>query len=298
MREILLLLVVALVAAGIVFGVAVLLTGRDRGMAPAEPDDRSRRLPGDRPLDEEDLTEVRFDTVARGYRMRQVDTALSRVAYDLGYKQELITALEAEVAALREGRAEDADLLRDRRLAARGPLTPTAPAQPAAPAEPAPAGDRPDTEDAAYPTPVADAADAADAADPTPAAEAADPADAAEAGHSTDPATDAEDATDPAPVGDAAHAGEPDDATVVEAAPVDAGTPTASGTDDDPVATRDDPAAAIEDPAVTGNGTVAADDAAGGPVGADAATSDVERPSGTNGRRGASARRGAVARRR
>ncbi|HEY3502925.1 MAG TPA: DivIVA domain-containing protein [Actinocatenispora sp.] len=121
MREILLLLVVALVAAGIVFGVAVLLTGGEKGMAPAEPDDRVRRLPGDRPLSERDLAEMRFDTAPRGYRMRQVDVAVSRVAYDLGYKQELIAALEAEVDALREGRAEEADLLRDRRLAAREP---------------------------------------------------------------------------------------------------------------------------------------------------------------------------------
>ncbi len=121
MREILLLLVGALVAAGIVFGIVVLATSGRHGMSPAEPDDRYRRLPGDRPLTEQDLADVRFDTTVRGYRMSEVDQALGRIGYDLGYKHELIAALEAEVAALRAGRTEDADLLQSRRLAAREP---------------------------------------------------------------------------------------------------------------------------------------------------------------------------------
>jgi hypothetical protein len=52
--------------------------------------------------------------------MEQVDRAMSRISYDLGYKDELIRALEAEVAALRGGRTEEAETLRDRRLAAAG----------------------------------------------------------------------------------------------------------------------------------------------------------------------------------
>jgi DivIVA domain-containing protein len=123
MREILLLLVVALVAAAIVFGVAAIITGGDPGLQPSEPDDRFRTLPGDRPLSEEDITVVRFDTTIRGYRMEQVDRAMSRIGYDLGYKDELIRALEAEVNALRDGRDDEADVLRDRRLAAAG-ITP------------------------------------------------------------------------------------------------------------------------------------------------------------------------------
>jgi hypothetical protein len=54
----------------------------------------------------------------RGYRMNQVDVALRRAAYDIGYKQELIGVLEAETDALREGRTEDADKLRAARMAA------------------------------------------------------------------------------------------------------------------------------------------------------------------------------------
>ena len=52
--------------------------------------------------------------------MAQVDQALRRAAYDIGYKDELIGVLEAEVTALREGRTEDAD------AAAPGPRGPAA----------------------------------------------------------------------------------------------------------------------------------------------------------------------------
>ncbi|MFI5833951.1 DivIVA domain-containing protein [Micromonospora sp. NPDC051300] len=112
MGQFLLLLVVALTVAAVVFGVTVLVSGRDPGLVPAEPDGRSVPLPGARPLDESDVTDVRFDTALRGYRMSQVDVALRRAAYDIGYKSELIGVLEAENTALREGRTEDADALR------------------------------------------------------------------------------------------------------------------------------------------------------------------------------------------
>ncbi|MFG2053810.1 DivIVA domain-containing protein [Micromonospora sp. NPDC048930] len=112
MGEVLLLLVVALTVAAVVFGVTVLVSGRDPGLVPAEPDGRAVPLPGGRPLDESDVAEVRFDTALRGYRMAQVDQAMRRAAYDIGYKSELIGVLEAEVAALRAGRTEEADALR------------------------------------------------------------------------------------------------------------------------------------------------------------------------------------------
>ncbi|MGW5666881.1 DivIVA domain-containing protein [Micromonospora sp. NPDC003776] len=112
MGEVLLLLVVALTVAAVVFGVTVLVSGRDPGLVPVEPDGRAVPLPGGRPLDESDIAEVRFDTALRGYRMAQVDQAMRRAAYDIGYKSELIGVLEAEVAALREGRTEEADALR------------------------------------------------------------------------------------------------------------------------------------------------------------------------------------------
>ena len=156
MGQLFLFVVVALVVAAIVFGVTVMMSGGDPGLTPVEPDGRSLPLPSDRPLGEEDVFRTRFDTAFRGYRMAQVDQALQRAAYDIGYKGELIGVLEAEVAALREGRTADADVLRRAREAAVTPppaepvvvpdVTPAddqpAPASPAAQAaEPAPAGD-------------------------------------------------------------------------------------------------------------------------------------------------------------
>jgi DivIVA domain-containing protein len=97
-----------------------LVTGGDAGLQPAEPDDRARPLPGDRPLVENDVTRATFDITWRGYRMAQVDQTLRRLAYDIGYKSELIQVLEAEIIALREGRGEDADTLASTRAAALG----------------------------------------------------------------------------------------------------------------------------------------------------------------------------------
>jgi DivIVA domain-containing protein len=120
MAQVLLLLVVALTIGVVVFGVMVVVGGGDPGLRDVEPDGRGVPLPGSRPLVEQDVTEVIFDLGRRGYRMDQVDRALRRVAYDIGYKDELINVLTAEVEALRDDRVEDADALRAARLAALG----------------------------------------------------------------------------------------------------------------------------------------------------------------------------------
>ncbi|WP_262286990.1 DivIVA domain-containing protein [Micromonospora sp. MA102] len=147
MGEVLLLLVVALTVAAVVFGVTVLVSGRDPGLAPVEPDGRAVPLPGSRPLDESDVAEVRFDTALRGYRMAQVDAAMRRAAYDIGYKTELIGVLEAENAALREGRTEEADALRRARAeAAATGSEAEAPAPPPVTAPPAPGAEPPTAE--------------------------------------------------------------------------------------------------------------------------------------------------------
>jgi DivIVA domain-containing protein len=138
----LMFLVVALVAAALAWGIAVLLTGRDPGLEPVEPDGRAVPLPAARPLTESDLGVLRFDLAPRGYRMGQVDQALRRTAYDIGYKEELITVLEAEVAALREGRLDEAETLRQAREAA---LRPRGAAPSPEPATAEPAGPEPVT---------------------------------------------------------------------------------------------------------------------------------------------------------
>jgi DivIVA domain-containing protein len=118
MGNIVLVLVVALVFGAVVFGVMTLVTGGDSGLRPADPDSRARPLPVDRPLAEGDVSNVTFDIAWRGYRMAQVDQTLRRLAYDLGYKTELIQVLEAEILALRDGRLEDADTLAHARISA------------------------------------------------------------------------------------------------------------------------------------------------------------------------------------
>lgn len=120
MRHWVLLLLLAITVAVIAYLVVWLFTGRDDGLDPEEPDGRAVPLPGSRPLVESDISTLRFDTVARGYRMVQVDAALRRAAYDVGYKQELIDVLEAEVIALRDGRTDDAEALRQARDGAVG----------------------------------------------------------------------------------------------------------------------------------------------------------------------------------
>lgn len=127
MGQVLLLLVVALTVAAVVFGVTVLISGRDPGLSTVEPDGRAVPLPGGRPLRESDVADVRFDTALRGYRMAQVDQAMRRAAYDIGYKSELIGVLEAEVNALREGRAADAEALRQARERSAGAAVAAAP---------------------------------------------------------------------------------------------------------------------------------------------------------------------------
>ncbi|RAO21184.1 hypothetical protein MED15_02382 [Micromonospora noduli] len=140
MGQLLLLLVVALTVAAVIFGVTVLVSGRDPGLVPAEPDSQAVALPGTRPLRESDVGAVRFDTGLRGYRMDQVDQALRRAAYDIGYKSELIGVLESEVIALREGRSDDADVLRQAREQSASKVTTADAGEPAEPGKAAEPG--------------------------------------------------------------------------------------------------------------------------------------------------------------
>jgi DivIVA domain-containing protein len=159
MAEFLLVLIAAVVVGAIGFGVSLLITGDDPGIEGHEPDGRSVPLPSSRPLVEGDVNQIRFDTVVRGYRMAQVDAALRRAGYDIGYKEELIQVLEAEIKALREDRREDADALRDARLAAASGA--------AAESTAASSGDSPDGVTTPAPDPDADVLEQNVAADDT-----------------------------------------------------------------------------------------------------------------------------------
>jgi DivIVA domain-containing protein len=167
MAQFLLLLIGALVVGAIVFGVVVLVTGKD-GLGAVEPDGRSVPLPVARPLVEADFGSVRFDTALRGYRMAQVDHALRRAAYDIGYKNELIQVLEAEVTALRDGRIADADVLGDARRTALGNTTPEV-GDNRKPAEPPREGDQADQVVSDSPVPASEpTGEAGSEATPTP----------------------------------------------------------------------------------------------------------------------------------
>lgn len=126
MAHLLLLLIAALIVGAIAYGVTWVVTGRDNGLDPEEPDGRAVPLPITRPLTESDIQGVRFDVTLRGYRMDQVDAALRRSSYDLGYKDELIEVLEAELAAIRAGRTAEAEQLRVARESSQPPGRPTA----------------------------------------------------------------------------------------------------------------------------------------------------------------------------
>jgi DivIVA domain-containing protein len=179
MVHLLLLLLSALIVGAVAYGVTWIITGRDRGLDPQEPDGRSVALPGTRPLLETDVERLRFDTALRGYRMDQVDSALHRAAYDLGYKQELIDVLGAEIAALRDGREDEAQELR----LARESSQPTG-RPPLAPAI-VPWDQEPADTDAAGPETALDRDDEPDTGDDTDAADA-DVADNADVPHSGD----------------------------------------------------------------------------------------------------------------
>jgi len=98
--DFLLLVVAALVVAGIVFGVVAFALGRESGLSEPAPDGVSEPLP-DHPLSADDLERARFDVVLRGYRMDQVDAVVSRAVNDLRQLQEYTESLEQELAALR-----------------------------------------------------------------------------------------------------------------------------------------------------------------------------------------------------
>ncbi|MFI5956487.1 DivIVA domain-containing protein [Cryptosporangium sp. NPDC051539] len=106
MGSFLLIVVAAIILAGIVFGAAAFTLGRDRGLTPPRPDGVPFDLPADRPLDRADVDVLRFDTGLRGYRMDQVDDLLARVADDFDFLHTRIIDLEDQLAA-RRGDSED-----------------------------------------------------------------------------------------------------------------------------------------------------------------------------------------------
>ncbi len=67
----------------VVFGVAAVAMGYGGSITHFSPDWPGRALPEDRAVRDDDVKQVRFSLALRGYRMREVDAALERLATEI-----------------------------------------------------------------------------------------------------------------------------------------------------------------------------------------------------------------------
>jgi DivIVA domain-containing protein len=93
------LLLEVLAVLAVVFGVAVVLTGRAEGLSEEGRDLADTGIPRDRPMTPHDVVGLRFALAFRGYRMSEVDDALDRLAAELAARDEAINALRARAEA-------------------------------------------------------------------------------------------------------------------------------------------------------------------------------------------------------
>ncbi|WP_100446463.1 DivIVA domain-containing protein [Glycomyces xiaoerkulensis] len=87
--------VVAAIGVWIAFSIVVWATGDD-SLRDDAPDDEPAGLPEDEPISEAEVGALRFDTGPRGYRTKQVDATMRRLAWEIGRRDERIAELEAE----------------------------------------------------------------------------------------------------------------------------------------------------------------------------------------------------------
>jgi DivIVA domain-containing protein len=99
---VLIYLVVMAVVAGVVFLAASLVFGRGEELAPLPPGASPTRLPADE-VTEQDVQDLRFQQVFRGYKMSEVDWALDRLGRE-------VTELRARVAELEEHSVDDSSV--------------------------------------------------------------------------------------------------------------------------------------------------------------------------------------------
>ncbi|MFJ8635992.1 DivIVA domain-containing protein [Streptomyces sp. NPDC093568] len=99
-----LFLVVALAVVVAAVTLAVVGGGEGDGPLPEAAPERLRDpLPPDRPVDRADIDSLRFPLAARGYRMADVDDALSRLGAELAERDARIADLESALAGARTG---------------------------------------------------------------------------------------------------------------------------------------------------------------------------------------------------
>jgi DivIVA domain-containing protein len=90
-------LIVMVAVAAVVFLLAALVFGRGEELAPLPPGASPTRLPAD-DVTPEDVRELKFQQVFRGYKMTEVDWALQRLATE-------VETLRARVEELERDRA-------------------------------------------------------------------------------------------------------------------------------------------------------------------------------------------------
>ncbi|PZH00258.1 DivIVA domain protein [Streptomyces sp. NTH33] len=97
-----LFLVVALAVVVAAVTLAVVGGGEGTGPLPEAAPERLRDpLPPDRPVNRADVESLRFPLTARGYRMADVDDALSRLGAELAERDARIADLESALAGAR-----------------------------------------------------------------------------------------------------------------------------------------------------------------------------------------------------
>ncbi|HYJ66435.1 MAG TPA: DivIVA domain-containing protein [Nocardioidaceae bacterium] len=77
----------AIVVVLVIGGLVTLAVVRGEQAQPAYDDRPEVRLPAERPLRSDDLSTVRFTTVARGYRMAEVDALLARLRAEMAERE-------------------------------------------------------------------------------------------------------------------------------------------------------------------------------------------------------------------
>jgi DivIVA domain-containing protein len=88
-------LVVMLLVAAVVFLLAAVVFGRGEELAPLPPGSSPTRLPAV-DITGEDVRNVRYQLVLRGYKMSEVDWVMRRLGTEIDELRARVTELEAE----------------------------------------------------------------------------------------------------------------------------------------------------------------------------------------------------------
>lgn len=98
-------IIVAVIGVWIAFSIVVWATGRDT-LLDISAAGAPLGLGDGESVDETAVASVKFDTGLRGYRTDQVDAALTRLAWEIGRRDELLAEMQARL----DGTADTAEL--------------------------------------------------------------------------------------------------------------------------------------------------------------------------------------------